>query len=103
MAVPSKEQVMEVLRPIQDPEIRIGIVDLGLVYDAIVHDSGKVEVKMPLTTPACPYGEMLITEVHREVSTMDGVTEVEVILVWDPIWSPETMASDTAKDILGIW
>lgn len=103
MPVPSKEQVMEVLRPIHDPEIRIGIVDLGLVYDVNVHENGKVEVKMTLTTPACPYGEMLVTEVHREVAAMEGVSEVEVILVWDPMWDPETMASDAAKDILGIW
>ena len=103
MAVPAKEQVWEVLRPIHDPEIRIGIVDLGLVYDVVVHDSGKVEVKMTLTTPACPYGEMLVTEVHKEVAAMEGVSEVEVILVWEPMWDPEEMASDTAKDILGIW
>lgn len=103
MAVPTKEQVFEVLRPIHDPEIRIGIVDLGLVYDVLPHDSGKVEVKMTLTTPACPYGEMLITEVHKEVAAMEGVKEVEVILVWEPMWDPETMASDLAKDILGIW
>ena len=103
MAVPTKEQVIEVLRPIHDPEIRIGIVDLGLVYDVISHETGRVEVKMTLTTPACPYGEMLITEVHKEVAAMEGVKEVEVILVWDPMWDPETMASDMAKDILGIW
>ncbi len=103
MAVPTKEQVIEVLRPIHDPEIRIGIVDLGLVYDVLPYDSGKVEVKMTLTTPACPYGEMLITEVHKEVAAMEGVKEVEVILVWEPMWDPESMASDLAKDILGIW
>ena len=103
MAAPTKEQVMEVLRPIHDPEIRIGIVDLGLIYDVVSHDSGKVEVKMTLTTPACPYGEMLVTEVHKEVAALEGVSEVEVILVWDPPWDPEEMASDTAKDILGIW
>lgn len=103
MPTPTKEQIIEVLRPIQDPEIRIGVIDLGLVYDVLPHEDGKIEIKMTLTTPACPYGEMLITQVHREVAAMEGVREVEVILVWDPIWDPETMASDTAKDILGIW
>ncbi len=103
MATPRKEQVMEVLKPIQDPEIRIGVVDLGLIYDVVVHDTGKVDVKMTLTTPACPYGEMLVTQVHKEVAAMEGVSEVEVILVWDPMWDPEEMASDYAKDILGIW
>lgn len=103
MPVLTKDQVIEVLRPIHDPEIRIGIVDLGLVYDVIVHATGKVDIKMTLTTPACPYGEILINEVHKEVAAVDGVSGVEVILVWDPIWDPETMASDSAKDILGIW
>ncbi len=103
MAVPTPEDVMNALKPIHDPEIRIGIVDLGLIYDVAVEDSGKVLVKMTLTTPACPFGEQLLTEVHREVSAMDGVSEVEVSLVWDPPWDPREMASDLAKDILGIW
>ncbi len=103
MPAPTKEQIMEVLRPIYDPEIRLSIVDLGLVYDVVVHDGGKVEVKMTLTTPACPYGEILVAQVHREVAALEGVREVEVLLVWDPVWDPETMASEYAKDVLGIW
>lgn len=103
MSVPTKEEVFQVLRPISDPEIRIGIVDLGLVYDVIVGEEAKVTVKMTLTTPACPYGEMLIAMVHRAVEDLENVKEVKVDLVWDPPWDPVTMASDTAKDLLGIW
>ena len=103
MAIPTTEQVFEVLKPIQDPEIRIGIVDLGLVYDALVEDDGKVTVKMTLTTPGCPYGEMLMTMVHKAVEQLEGVTGVEVKLVWSPTWDPKEMCSDTAKDVLGIW
>jgi metal-sulfur cluster biosynthetic enzyme len=103
MAIPSKDQIIEVLKPIQDPEIRIGVVDLGLIYDVAIDDDGVVKVKMTLTTPACPYGEMLISMVHREVENLDGVTKVEVILVWDPPWDPKEMCSDYAKDMLGIW
>ncbi len=103
MPVPTKEQITEVLRPIQDPEIRVGIIDLGLVYDILPEDNGKVKIKMTLTTPACPYGEMLVTAVHKGVAEMDGVTDVEVILVWEPVWNPEEMCSDYAKDVLGIW
>jgi metal-sulfur cluster biosynthetic enzyme len=103
MSVPTKEEIWEVLKPIQDPEIRIGIVDLGLVYDVSIDDEGKAQVKMTLTTPACPYGEMLIAMVNRAVEDMDGVTSVEVALVWEPPWDPVEMASDTAKDLLGIW
>jgi len=103
MALPTNEEIIAALRPVQDPEIRIGVVDLGLVYDTIVEDTGKVIVKMTLTTPACPYGEMLVTQVHRAVEDLENVTEVEVMLVWDPPWDPKEMCSDLAKDQLGIW
>lgn len=103
MAVPTKEQIIEVLKPIHDPEIRIGVVDLGLIYDVDVSEDGIVKVKMTLTTPACPYGEMLLAMVHREVEQMEGVSNVQVLLVWDPPWDPKEMCSDYAKDLLGIW
>lgn len=103
MPVPTKDQVIEAIRPVHDPEIRIGVIDLGLVYDVAVSDEGVVTVKMTLTTPACPYGEMLLSMVHREVEQLDGVTKVEVVLVWDPPWDPKEMCSDLAKDLLGIW
>ncbi len=103
MAVPTKEQIIEALKPVQDPEIRIGVVDLGLVYDIDVTDEGEVTIKMTLTTPACPYGEILLAQVHRAVEELEGVTKVQVVLVWDPPWNPEEMCSDLAKDQLGIW
>ena len=103
MSLPTVEQVYDVLKPIQDPEIRIGIVDLGLIYDVMVEETGNVSIKMTLTTPACPYGEMLVTMVHRAVEELEGVSEVEVKLVWSPVWDPKEMCSDTAKDMLGIW
>ncbi len=103
MPAPNKEQVMEALKPVQDPEIRIGIVDLGLIYDALISDDNEVEVKMTLTTPGCPYGEMLMTMVHRAVEELPEVAAVKVSLVWDPPWDPKEMASDLAKDQLGIW
>lgn len=103
MALPTKEEILEALKPVQDPEIRIGIVDLGLIYDVDISEVGKVTVKMTLTTPACPYGEMLVAMVHRAAEDLDEVTEVEVVLVWQPNWDPVEMASDVAKDLLGIW
>ena len=103
MAIPTVEQIKEVLKPIQDPEIRIGVIDLGLVYGIDVSDDGKAVIRMTLTTPACPYGEILLAEVHRAVEKMDGITGVRVDLVWDPQWNPEEMCSDFAKDRLGIW
>ena len=103
MPVPTPQQIIEAIRPVQDPEIRIGVVDLGLIYDVIVGDTGEVKIKMTLTTPACPYGEMLIGMCQREAEQVEGVTKCEIILVWDPPWDPKEMASDLAKDQLGIW
>ena len=103
MAIPTKDEIYEALKPVQDPEIRIGIVDLGLVYDADISDKGEVQVKMTLTTPGCPYGEMLMSSAHRAVEELENVTKVEIVLVWDPQWDPNEMCSDLAKDQLGIW
>jgi len=98
-----KNAIIEALKPIHDPEIRIGVIDLGLVYDIAISDEAEVVIKMTLTTPACPYGEMLLGMAHRAAEKVPGVKKVEVVLVWDPIWDPTTMCSDLAKDQLGIW
>lgn len=96
--------VFEAIRPIEDPELRIGIVDLGLVYDAEISDAGKsVVVKMTLTSPMCPLGPVMMNAVHETVALMPGVERVDVQLVWEPPWDPRLMASDEAKDRLGIW
>jgi len=98
-----RDNIVEALRPIQDPEIRIGIIDLGLIYDIDVGDNNDVRIKMTLTTPACPYGEMLLGMAHRAAEKVEGVRSVEVVTVWDPPWDPKEMCSDLAKDQLGIW
>lgn len=103
MTVPAKQQIIEALKPVQDPEIRIGIVDLGLIYDIDVNEQGEVKVKMTLTTPACPYGDLLVSMTKKVVSRMEGVKKVDIVLVWDPPWDPREMASDLAKDQLGLW
>jgi len=96
--------VIEALKPVVDPEIRIGIVDLGLVYGVEIQDEGRtVVVRMTLTTPMCPYGPMLVGQVQDIISCLPGVIEGRVTLVWDPPWDPRTMASDDAKDMLNIW
>lgn len=100
----TKDVVFEALRPIIDPEIRLSIVDLGLIYDVHVAGEGKfVEIRMTLTTPMCPYGPMLMTQVQDVANTLPGVQDAKIVLVWEPPWDPRTMASDFAKDKLNIW
>ncbi len=100
---PTAEEVMEVVKLVQDPELQMSIVDLGLVYGVDVDEEGMVTVEMTLTSPACPVGPMLQGQIYHVVSQMDGVEDTEVNLVWDPPWDPKTMASEDVKMMLGIW
>jgi len=100
----NQDIVMEALKEVQDPELRLGIVDLGLIYGADISEDGKsVKVRMSLTSPACPYGPMLVSDVRRVISNLPGVENPEVQIVWNPPWDPRTMASDEIKDKLGLW
>jgi len=101
--MPTKEEVYEALYVVSDPEIGLSIVDLGLIYDVGFVGDKIVNVIMTLTTPGCPYGPQLIEEVKEVVRELDGVEKADVEIVWDPPWNPEEMASDEAKDVLGIW
>jgi metal-sulfur cluster biosynthetic enzyme len=101
--MPTKEEIMAKLEPIEDPELGLGLVDLGLIYDISILDNRIVNVFMTLTTPGCPYGPQLIKAVETAVREMEGVEKAEVEIVWDPPWDPTEMASEYAKDVLGIW
>ena len=100
MAELTKEAVIEQLKQVEDPEIHYNIVDLGLVYDVKV-DKGMVVVVMTLTSPTCPVGPYIISEVENTVKKMADVTGVTVDIVWEPLWSPDRM-SDEAKVMLGV-
>lgn len=97
------EQIKEKLVNVKDPEVGLGVVDLGLIYDIDIKDDGEVRILMTLTTPVCPYGPELVDAVKLTVMQMEGVKKAEVEVVWEPPWNPEEMASDYAKDVLGIW
>jgi metal-sulfur cluster biosynthetic enzyme len=95
----TKEEVIEVLRGVEDPELGMDIVDLGLLYDVEVENS-SVKVIHSLTSMGCPAGPMIQEGIHEAVAALPGVENVEVELTWDPPWTPEKM-SDDAKFILG--
>ena len=94
-----KEDVVEALRQVEDPELGMDIVDLGLMYDVEV-DGPKVKVIYTLTSMGCPVGPMIAEQIGDVTRAVPGVEEVETELTWDPPWSPEKM-SDDAKFILG--
>ena len=97
--MPTKEDVIEALRAVEDPELGIDIVDLGLLYDVEL-ENGNVKVIHTLTSMGCPVGPMIQEDIQNVAAAVPGVENVEVELTWDPPWSPEKM-SDDAKFILG--
>jgi len=97
-----RDTVMEALKVVTDPEIGIDLVNLGLIYDVAVNDN-NITVQMTLTGPGCPVGPMLQSQVYGVAAGLPGARNVQVDLVWTPPWDPRTMASEEAKDILGIW
>lgn len=100
---PTVEELREVLQQVEDPELRMSIMDLGLIYGVDIDEDGMVTIDLTLTTPACPVGPMIQGQAYHLLSQMDGVEDVEVNLVWEPPWDPKTMASDEVKMMLGIW
>ena len=95
----TKEDVTEALRGVEDPELGMDIVELGLLYDAEV-EGPKVKVVHSLTSMGCPAGPMIQEDINRTAREVPGVEDVEIELTWDPPWTPERM-SDDAKFILG--
>ena len=97
--MPTKEDVLEVLRQVEDPELGMDIVDLGLLYDVEVEGS-KVKVTYSLTSMGCPAGPLIAGDIDRAAREVPGVEDVDLELTFDPPWTPDRMSED-AKFILG--
>lgn len=102
-----EERIVHALKTIYDPEIPVNIYELGLIYDidvAPADEAGEhaVQVKMTLTSPACPVAGSLPGEVEQKVAGVSGVERAEVELVWDPTWNP-SMMSEAARLELGFF
>jgi metal-sulfur cluster biosynthetic enzyme len=97
--VASRNDVLEALRQVEDPELGMDVVDLGLVYDVEV-EGPKVKVIYSLTSMGCPAGPLIAGDMDRVAREVPGVEEVDLELVFDPPWTPDKMSED-AKFILG--
>ena len=95
----TKEEVLEVLRTVEDPELGMDIVDLGLLYDVEVEDS-TAKITYSLTSMGCPAGPLIQQSIEEVAQSMPDVEQVETELTWDPPWTPDKMSED-AKFILG--
>ena len=96
----NREEVMEALRDVYDPEIPINVVDLGLVYDCQVTE-GDVDIKMTLTFAGCGMGPYIAQQAEWRIAEMEGVEDVNVELVYDPPWTPD-MITEEGKAELGL-
>jgi metal-sulfur cluster biosynthetic enzyme len=95
----TREEVFEALRGVEDPELGMDIVELGLLYDVEL-DGSTAKVPHSLTSMGCPAGPLIPEGIRDAAASVPGVEEVEIELTWDPPWTPEKMSED-AKFILG--
>ena len=91
-----KDQIIDEIKKIYDPEIPVNIYELGLIYDIKVENKNTAKVKMTLTSPNCPVAESLPKEVKDGIMQVEGIEKVDLDLVWDPPWD-KTMMSESAK------
>lgn len=99
------DQVRDALKEVKDPELDMGVLELGLIYDVSVEgEQGEhVTVVMTLTSPMCPVGPMFKKSVEDKVKSVEGVKTATVDITFSPPWDPKEMASDDVKMALGIW
>ncbi len=100
---PTVPELREALWHVQDPELQMSILELGLIYGVEVNDAGDVTVTMTLTSPACPAGPIIAAQVRQALHGVAGVGATEVRIVWNPPWDPRTMASEDVRISLGVW
>lgn len=99
---PITERVKDVLRTCYDPEIPVNILELGLIYEINVLEGNDINVKMTLTSPACPVAETLPVEVEQKIKGIPDVNNAKVEITFDPPWEKDMM-SEEAKMELGMW
>jgi FeS assembly SUF system protein len=96
------DEIIAGLKTVYDPEIPADIYELGLIYRIDISDQRAVTIDMTLTTPNCPAAQELPIMVENAVSSVPGVGEAKVNIVWDPPWDPSRM-SDEARTVLNMW
>lgn len=96
-----KEEIIDALRDVYDPEIPINVYDLGLIYDIVVKENGYVHILMSLTSPTCPTADYIQEMIHDAVSSVEGVSSVDVEITFDPLWTPDRVSNE-AKEELGL-
>lgn len=94
-----REQILEALKVVNDPEIPVNVVDLGLIYDVRINDDAVVDIDMTLTSMGCPVQDMIEADAELAAMKVEGVKRVNVEFVWSPPWSPQKMSDDGKKQM----
>tara|TARA_Y100000590_G_C15476852_1_gene922424 strand:+ start:113 stop:532 length:420 start_codon:yes stop_codon:yes gene_type:complete len=98
----TKEEIIEKIKTVEDPEIPINLYDLGLIYNIDIDEKNNIAIKMTLTNPNCPVAAEMPENVGKAVSSLNNLSSVKVDLIWDPKWSKEMM-SEEAKLALDVY
>ena len=104
--MPEADEVYSALEEVEDPELGLSLVELGLVYDVRIEegeDNFHCEIDLTLTSPGCPVAPEIMAAAHRAILTVEGIESAHVNLVWTPRWDPKIHASEDAKMDMGIW
>jgi FeS assembly SUF system protein len=96
------DEIVAALKTVYDPEIPADLYELGLIYKVVIDDDRVVNIEMTLTSPNCPSAAELPGQVENAVTSVAGVREAKVNIVWDPPWDPSRM-SDEARTVLNMW
>ncbi|MBU6463764.1 MAG: DUF59 domain-containing protein [Bradyrhizobium sp.] len=108
MTIPAEEmtrmgdEIVGALKTVYDPEIPADLYELGLIYRIVIEDDRMVTIDMTLTSPSCPSAAELPGQVKNAVTSVSGVRDANVSVVWDPPWDPSRM-SDEARTVLNMW
>jgi metal-sulfur cluster biosynthetic enzyme len=97
-----EKRVWDALAEIQDPEMPVNLVDLGLVYRVRVDDRGAAAIDLTFTAMGCPASDFILEDVHERVGAVAGVSEVSVRIVWDPPWTADRL-TEAGRDALESW
>lgn len=89
-----KERIIEKIKTVYDPEIPVDIYELGLIYRVEINEAGVVDLVMTLTTPMCPVADALPLEVQEKVMEVEGVSDVDLKVVYDPPWNKSKMSEE---------
>lgn len=90
----TEDEIREAMKQVEDPELGVNVVDLGLLYGVSINETGNVILDMTLTSMGCPLTEQILADSQRAIFPLEGVSSVDVNWVWDPPWSPEAMTDE---------